>query len=55
MADYDQAKFTKATRKPAPLVDYVFDLLFVDGKDLCKEPLLARRKLLADILKKAPQ
>jgi len=37
-----------------PLVYYLFDLLFVDGKDLRKEPLSARRKLLADILKKAP-
>jgi bifunctional non-homologous end joining protein LigD len=37
-----------------PLVYYVFDLLFSEGKDLRKEPLLARRKLLADILKRAP-
>jgi bifunctional non-homologous end joining protein LigD len=37
-----------------PLVYYVFDLLLVDGKDLRKEPLSARRKLLAGILKRAP-
>ena len=37
-----------------PLVNYVFDLQFVDGKDLRKEPLSTRRKLLADILKKSP-
>jgi bifunctional non-homologous end joining protein LigD len=30
-----------------PLVYYVFDLLFLEGKDLCKQPLTARRKLLA--------
>ena len=38
----------------AKLVYYVFDVLFVDGKDLRKEPLSARRKLLADIFRKAP-
>jgi bifunctional non-homologous end joining protein LigD len=44
----------KRSEQRVPLVYYVFDLLFVDGKDLRKEPLSARRKLLADILKKAP-
>jgi ATP-dependent DNA ligase len=38
-----------------PLVYYVFDLLFLNGKDLRKEPLLARLKLLATVLKKAPE
>jgi len=38
-----------------PLVYYVFDVLFLDGKDLRKEPLSARRKLLADLLKKPPE
>ena len=33
-----------------PLVFYVFDLLFLEGKDLCKQPLTARRKLLATLL-----
>src|SRR6516162_7263218 len=37
-----------------PLVYYVFDLLFLEGKDLRKEPLSARRKLLANLLKKNP-
>jgi bifunctional non-homologous end joining protein LigD len=37
-----------------PLVYYVFDLLFVEGKDLRKEPLTARRKLLVKLLKKPP-
>jgi bifunctional non-homologous end joining protein LigD len=37
------------------LVYYVFDLLFLEGKDLRKEPLTARRKLLADLLKKPPE
>jgi bifunctional non-homologous end joining protein LigD len=44
----------KRSEQRVPLVYYVFDLLFVDGKDLRKEPLSARRKLLADALKKAP-
>jgi bifunctional non-homologous end joining protein LigD len=36
-----------------PLVYYVFDILFLEGKDLRGEPLTARRKLLANLLKKA--
>jgi bifunctional non-homologous end joining protein LigD len=38
-----------------PLVYYVFDLLSLEGKDLRKQPLSARRKLLAEVLKKAPE
>jgi bifunctional non-homologous end joining protein LigD len=38
-----------------PLVYYVFDLLFLEGKDLRQEPLSARRKLLAQVLEKAPE
>src|SRR5262245_23202776 len=34
---------------------YVFDLLSLEGKDLRKEPLNARRKLLAKLLEKAPE
>jgi bifunctional non-homologous end joining protein LigD len=37
-----------------PLVYYVFDLLFLAGKDLREQPLTSRRKLLANLLKKAP-
>jgi bifunctional non-homologous end joining protein LigD len=44
----------KSSEQRVPLVYYVFDLLFVDGKDLRKEPLSARQKPLANILKKAP-
>ena len=42
------------SQQRVPLVYYIFDLLFNDGKDLRKEPLSTRRKLLADVLKKAP-
>ena len=40
-----------------PLVYFAFDLLFLvlAGKDLRKEPLIARRKLLAKLLEKAPE
>lgn len=38
-----------------PLGYYVFDLLLLEGKDLRNEPLSDRRKLLAGVLKKAPE
>jgi bifunctional non-homologous end joining protein LigD len=44
----------KSSEQGVPLVYYAFDLLFLEGKDLRKEPLSARRKLLAEVLKKAP-
>jgi hypothetical protein len=40
--------------RAAPLVYYVFDLLFLEGKDPRREPFSARRKLLAKLLEKAP-
>ena len=38
-----------------PLVYYAFDLLFLEGKDLRKEPLSVRRQMLAKVLEKAPE
>jgi bifunctional non-homologous end joining protein LigD len=38
-----------------PLVYYVFDLLSLEGKDLRQQPLSARRKLLDQVLEKAPE
>jgi len=38
-----------------PLIYFAFDLLFLDGKDLRKEPLSARRNLLGNLLKKPPE
>ena len=38
-----------------PLVYYVFDVLFLEGKDLRNEPLVTRRKLLAKLLQKPPE
>ncbi|MBV8141160.1 MAG: ATP-dependent DNA ligase, partial [Verrucomicrobia bacterium] len=40
--------------KKTPLVYYAFDLLFLDGADLRARPLAERRKLLARLLRKAP-
>jgi bifunctional non-homologous end joining protein LigD len=42
-------------RSEIPLVYYAFDLLSLDGTDLRSRPLVERRKLLAKLLKKAPQ
>ena len=36
-----------------PLVYYVFDILFLEGKDLRERSLTARRKLLTNLFKKA--
>jgi ATP-dependent DNA ligase len=41
-------------RKQIPLVYYAFDLLNLEGTDLRSRPLIERRKLLAKLLKKAP-
>ena len=32
---------------------YVFDLLYLDGKDIAHQPLAARKKALEDLLKKS--
>jgi bifunctional non-homologous end joining protein LigD len=45
----------KSSEQRVPLVYYAFDLLSLEGKDLRKEPLSDRRKLLAEVLKKAPE
>jgi bifunctional non-homologous end joining protein LigD len=45
----------KSSEQRVPLVYYAFDLLCLEGKDLSKEPLAARRKLLAEVLEKAPE
>jgi bifunctional non-homologous end joining protein LigD len=38
-----------------PLTYYVFDLLELDGTDVRKQPLIRRKELLAELLKKPPQ
>ncbi len=40
--------------KRTPLVYYAFDLLRLEGTDLRAQPFLQRRKLLAKLLRKAP-
>lgn len=37
------------------LMYYIFDLLYLDGKDLRELPLLERKKLLKEVLKKSPK
>jgi bifunctional non-homologous end joining protein LigD len=37
------------------IVYYAFDLLYLDGRDLRREPLVERKKALAEILRKAPK
>src|ERR1700682_1369126 len=39
--------------KPERIVAYVFDLLHLDGKDLTRLPLTARKEKLAGLLKKS--
>src|SRR5215471_6952038 len=41
--------------KRTPLVYYAFDLISLEGTDLRSRPLIERRKLLAKVLKKAPE
>jgi len=41
--------------KQTPLAYYAFDLLFLNGTDLRNQPLIERRKLLAKLLRKAPE
>jgi bifunctional non-homologous end joining protein LigD len=45
----------KSSEQRVPLVYYVFDLLFLDGKDLRGAPLSTRRPMLAKVLEKAPE
>jgi bifunctional non-homologous end joining protein LigD len=42
------------TSKQIPLVYHAFDLLSLDGTDLCSRPLVERRKLLAKLLRRVP-
>lgn len=39
--------------KPKDLLFYAFDLMFLNGQDLTKKPLIERKTLLRDLLKKA--
>jgi bifunctional non-homologous end joining protein LigD len=42
----------ESSEQRVPLVYYAFDLLFLEGKDLRREPLSARRQLLAGVPQK---
>ncbi len=41
-------------RGAGPLVYFVFDLLFLDGEDLCSEPLEIRKNRLRELLDRSP-
>ena len=45
--------YDMAAQKP-PIFFYIFDLLRLEGKDLQKSPLIERKKLLQEVLAKAP-
>jgi DNA ligase D-like protein (predicted ligase) len=51
-ADLQAATDSRSTQH---LVYFVFDILFVDGKDLMAAPLLDRKERLRTVLKKAPR
>src|SRR6478672_9678297 len=44
-----------ATDQPTPFVYEVFDLLHLDGRSLLDEPLVERRRLLAEVLRPDPR
>ncbi|MGE5361023.1 MAG: DNA ligase D [Bacteroidales bacterium] len=43
-----------ASRERTGLVYFVFDLLFLDGEDLCPQPLEVRKQRLRELLARAP-
>ncbi len=43
------------SKKDTGLIYYIFDILYLDGKDLRSLSLLERKSLLKDVLKKAPE
>lgn len=49
----DLQNFLKA-KKDRPLSFFVFDLLYLNGRDLRSEPLLRRKEILQDLLRKVP-
>jgi bifunctional non-homologous end joining protein LigD len=55
VADFQALRRELSKRKAAQLTFYAFDLLWLDGKDLRKEPLVARKERLQWILKRAPK
>lgn len=49
-----QPRIMKRSKDPAPVVLYLFDLLYLDGRDLRGEPLLTRKRLLTERLRPSP-
>jgi bifunctional non-homologous end joining protein LigD len=55
VADFQALRRELSKRNSARLTYYAFDLLWLNGKDLRKEPLIARKQSLQRILKSAPK
>lgn len=53
VSDFQQLQNAFRDRRGASLHYYIFDLLFLDGKDLTATPLVERKEILANLLKKA--
>jgi bifunctional non-homologous end joining protein LigD len=53
VTDFDALRFALARRSAPEALLYAFDVLELDGQDLCREPWEARRKALASLLRKA--
>ncbi len=54
LSDFPGLVAALENQRPADIVLVAFDLLSLDGKDLRREPLQARKKKLAELLAKAP-
>jgi bifunctional non-homologous end joining protein LigD len=46
----ERPQFYELLRRRGEPVLYVFDLLWLDGKDLCEQPLIERRRLLRSVV-----
>jgi bifunctional non-homologous end joining protein LigD len=52
ISDFSTLQADLSSGRPDRLVYYAFDLLFLDGKDLCKLPLNERKAALAELIGK---
>jgi bifunctional non-homologous end joining protein LigD len=55
VSDFGLLQNALSDHKTGNLVFYLFDCLFAEGRDLRKEPLSARKKILERVLKRAPK
>jgi bifunctional non-homologous end joining protein LigD len=55
VADYHALRRELARKRNGDLIYYTFDLLYLDGEDLRKKPLLERKQKLKTLIAKAPR